>query len=154
MKLVKKSLKVFFIIFIVVILSLSKYFCKESIAEEQDVKISIFKKPKIDIVLAKSRTKTDLNNFRSEIQKSLQKYNIDASDVEIKDIGVEKIEHAEKLEWKRDSNDDIGKITIDSTGKNVQFVGNQTLPGKNAIYIMPEGNKEQKFNFSYNIEVE
>ena len=41
----------------------------------------------------------------------------------------------------------IGNITIKDNGKTVDMTGNETLPGKNAIYFIPESHQIQTFSY-------
>ena len=48
--------------------------------------------------------------------------------------------------------DGIGNLAISDGGKTVTMLGNQVLAGKNALYTIPEEDKQQKFKYSYEIE--
>mgnify|MGYP001625250475 CR=1 FL=1 len=63
-----------------------------------------------------------------------------------------KTEIITNFDWKKDVDNSIGSITIEDEGKRVQMTGNETLPGKNAIYIIPENHQEQNLTFDYNID--
>lgn len=53
--------------------------------------------------------------------------------------------------WVRNINSSIGSLTIDGTGKNINFKGNQSNAGSNAIWYVPTQGSEQKFTFTYNL---
>ena len=57
----------------------------------------------------------------------------------------------DQFDWEQDVDSAIGSITIEDNGKTVHMTGNPSLPGKNAIYIIPESHQEQIFSFDYNI---
>ncbi len=54
--------------------------------------------------------------------------------------------------WEKDVDESIGKITLEDNGRKVNMTGNETLEGKNAIYIIPENHQQQVFGFHYNVE--
>ena len=58
----------------------------------------------------------------------------------------------DQFDWEQDVDPQIGSITIEDNGKTVHMTGNRTLPGQNAIYIIPESHQEQIFSFDYNVE--
>ena len=58
----------------------------------------------------------------------------------------------DQFDWEQDVDSAIGSITIEDNGKTVHMTGNPSLPGKNAIYIIPESHQEQIFSFDYNID--
>ena len=124
-----------------------------SLGESQNVTVSITPKPKIDIVLAKTRTKTDLTNFEGDILNGLKSKSVDTSDVKVSSIQSEQVDLQNSFTWKQDIDSSIGNITIANSGKDVTMVGNPSLPGKNAIYIIPDKeNEDQQFTFGYNID--
>ena len=139
------------IMFIVVNLIFLTSIC--SFETNQDVKVSIKVKPKIDIVLAKSRTKTDVTNFEKDLLEALKKQNIDTDDVRISAVQAEQVDMTKNFAWKQDLSSSIGNISIVNNGQSVTMNGNSSNPGKNAIWIMPnKQNQDQKFTFSYNID--
>ena len=139
------------IMFIVVNLIFLTSIC--SFETNQDVKVSIKVKPKIDIVLAKSRTKTDVTNFEKDLLEALKKQNIDTDDVRISAVQAEQVDMTKNFAWKQDLSSSIGNISIVNNGQSVTMNGNSSNPGKNAICIMPnKQNQDQKFTFSYNID--
>ena len=139
------------IMFIVVNLIFLTSIC--SFETNQDVKVSIKVKPKIDIVLAKSRTKTDVTNFEKDLLEALKKQNIDTDDVRISAVQAEQVDMTKNFAWKQDLSSSIGNISIVNNGQSVTMNGNSSNPGKNAIWIMPDKqNQDQKFTFSYNID--
>ena len=46
----------------------------------------------------------------------------------------------------------IGNIDITNGGKTIKMIGNESLAGKNAIYVIPETPQKQIFQFDYNID--
>lgn len=123
----------------------------KSLAEEQNVVLSIVPKPKIDIVLAKARTKTDVTNFKTDIVEALKKVNVDTSDLHVSAVETQKVNMQSAFSWVRDVSPLIGSINITNNGQNVAMAGNSSSAGKNAIWIIPDGNQEQKFTFGYGI---
>ena len=63
-----------------------------------------------------------------------------------------KTEIITNFDWKTDVNNSIGTISIEDEGRRVQMTGNETLPGKNAIYIIPENHQEQNLTFDYVVD--
>lgn len=108
--------------------------------------------PKIDIILAKQRTTTDVTNFEADLLKALQERNIDKNLVQITSVETENVNFINNFPWEKDVSGSIGSITISQNGKDVVMCGNPSRPGKNAIWIIPEKQQEQEFNFSYNID--
>ena len=118
----------------------------------QQVKLGIKATPKIDIALAKARTTTDIAPFENKIKAKLKELNIDTSDTNVETLKAEEVETLETFSWQKDESETIGKITITGSGNNVEMIGNKTKPGKNAMWIMPTKNEEQKFTFGYDID--
>ena len=65
---------------------------------------------------------------------------------------VRKTEIITTFDWIQDVNPSIGSITIQDEGRTVNMTGNQSLPGKNAIYIIPESHQEQTLTFDYDVD--
>ncbi len=65
---------------------------------------------------------------------------------------AKKTEIITSFDWIQDVDPSIGSITIEDEGKKVNMTGNERLPGKNAIYIIPENHQEQNLTFDYNID--
>ena len=65
---------------------------------------------------------------------------------------VKKTEIITTFDWIKDVDPSIGSITIEEEGRKVQMTGNESLPGKNAIYIIPESHQEQNFTFDYSVD--
>ena len=126
---------------------------QSSAAEDQNVTISIFPKPKVDIVLAKSRTTTNVTNFKNDLMNALKSQGVDTSDVNITSVQAEQVDLQNSFSWQQDLSGSIGSIAFANGGRDVTMKGNPSLPGKNCIYILPpKGNQDQKFTFSYNID--
>lgn len=145
--------KIFFrnIIICLIVTILTVYFAVISNAT-QDVIITMKYRPKVDIVLAKARAKTDVNNFEADIKQALVNNNFDTSDVQVKSVSAEQVDLETSFQWNQSISSSIGSIAITNNGQNVEMKGNQTNPGKNAIWIEPTGNQEQTFTFGYNID--
>ena len=71
-------------------------------AENQEVQLSISPKPKIDIVLSKARTKTDVTNFETDIKNALIARSIDPDDVDVSAVSAQQVNIETSFEWKRD----------------------------------------------------
>ena len=65
---------------------------------------------------------------------------------------AKKTEIITSFDWIQDVDPKIGSITIEDDGKKVEMTGNETLPGKNALYIIPENHQEQNLTFDYEID--
>lgn len=150
MRIVKKVISAFIIITLVSLTPISLYM--NSSNATSNVQLSLTPTPYIDIVLAKSKTSTDLTNFQSDLLTALEKQGINKNQVKISAIEAQNVNIAEGFEWQKDVSSTIGSISITNGGKNVEMRGNRTNPGKNAIWIIPGQAQEQEFNFSYNID--
>lgn len=150
MRIVKKVISAFIIITLVSFTPISLYM--NSSNATSNVQLSLTPTPYIDIVLAKSKTSTDLTNFQSDLLAALEKQGINKNQVKISAIEAQNVNIAEGFEWQQDVSSTIGSISITNGGKNVEMRGNRTEPGKNAIWIIPGQAQEQEFNFSYNID--
>lgn len=150
MRIVKKVISAFIIITLVSLTPISLYM--NSSNATSNVQLSLTPTPYIDVVLAKSKTSTDLTNFQSDLLTALEKQGINKNQVKISAIEAQNVNIAEGFEWQKDVSSTIGSISITNGGKNVEMRGNRTNPGKNAIWIIPGQAQEQEFNFSYNID--
>lgn len=65
---------------------------------------------------------------------------------------VRKTEVITTFDWVQDVNPNIGSITIQDEGRTVNMTGNGSLPGKNAIYLIPESHQEQTLTFDYDVD--
>ena len=135
-----------------ILVSQGCYFPASFAADEQDVSISISPKPKVDIVLSKARSKANTNQFEADIKQALIARNIDSDDVNVSAVSAEQVNIETAFSWQSDVSSSIGSLSIANNGQNVVMYGNRTNPGKNAIWIEPDGNQEQKFTFGYNID--
>lgn len=84
----------------------------------------------------------------TKINSENSKYIIAGKDISKNDL----TETMNKFEWEKDVSSSIGSISIENNGKEVKMTGNQTNPGKNAIYIIPESHQEQTFGFTYSVD--
>lgn len=147
-----KKLKTYAFSMLIIALILFFILSIYSIAIDQNVVVSIVPRPKIDIVLAKSKTSTDLTNFESNMLTALQNQNIDTNDVKISAVEAEQVDFTDSFAWEKDIASYIGNISIVNNGKDVTMIGNYSNPGKNALWIMPTNeNEDQKFSFDYSI---
>ena len=118
----------------------------------QEISFSLTPDPYIDIVLAKSKTNTNVTNFKQDLLNALNTQGVNTNLVNITSVEAQDVNIADGFDWKRDVSASIGNISITSNGKNVEMKGNRTNAGKNAIWIIPEENEEQEFSFSYDID--
>lgn len=122
----------------------------------QQIKIEVQQTPKVDIIMTKSKTSADVSNFEEELKRELvaqgvmSQSDIDAGKLNIQAVEARKVESQESFDWQGSSNQ-ISSITFGENGKNVFMRGNPRLAGKNAIWILPDRNEEQEFNFDYSI---
>lgn len=67
---------------------------------------------------------------------------------------VRKTEVITTFDWTQDVNLSIGNISIpiEDEGRTVNMTGNGSLPGKNAIYIIPASHQEQTLTFNYDVD--
>ena len=68
------------------------------------------------------------------------------------DKNLRKTESMENINWLYDSDPQIGNIEVTNGGKTIKMIGNESLAGKNAIYVIPETPQKQIFQFDYNID--
>lgn len=116
------------------------------------VELSFVPSPYIDIVLAKGRTTVNLNNFKTDMENALKSRGIDTNKVNITAIESEEANLQDDFKWEEDVSSSVGSIEITNNGKDVYMEGNPRNAGKNAIWIIPEKEAEQKFTFSYDID--
>ncbi len=123
----------------------------------QEVKIQISQTPNVDIILTKSKTQANVANFEEDLKAELIRQNImtqadiDAGKLNIDAIETKNVESQETLKWTESKTSSIGTITPTNNGKNISMQGNTSNAGKQAMWIIPEGNEEQNFNFGYSI---
>ena len=65
---------------------------------------------------------------------------------------VKKTEIITTFDWEQDVSPSIGTISIEDEGRTVEMTGNGSLPGKNAIYIIPDSHQEQTISFNYSVD--
>lgn len=151
-RLMKKFQKLLFFVIIISLIMVSLSVDAVSSEEIPDVVFSFIPNPTIDVVLAKQRSGTNVANFKQDLLQALAAQKIDTNLVEVTAVKAENVDIATNFNWNRDISSSIGNISISQNGKDVTMVGNYSNPGKNAIWIIPEENQEQEFNFSYNID--
>jgi len=120
----------------------------------QKVQMSVVQVPDIDIVLAKSNTRVDLTNFEADIMTALEEEGISREKVKVSAIETQDANIQTSFNWTEgtDVSPSIGSISITNSGRNVVMYGNRVNPGKNAIWIIPDGNQDQEFTMGYNID--
>lgn len=63
-----------------------------------------------------------------------------------------KQESASEFPWVTNVNSSIGSITMQNSGKDINFKGNNRNAGSNAIWYVPQQGSEQAFSFDYNLD--
>ena len=120
--------------------------------DPEQVTLKVTPAPLIDVVLTKSKTSTNVNNFSNDLMNALRNQAVDTTKVKISSIQAENVNMASSFKWNEDVSSRIGSISKSSDGKNVTMEGNPDYPGKNAIWIIPDEDEEQEFTFSYDID--
>lgn len=123
----------------------------QSFANE-NVDVNVVPSPTIDIVLAKSKTTVDVNNFEEDLKKELIKQNISPERVNIKAVEAVEANIQDSFDWEIDVSSAIGSIDITNHGQNIVMKGNKKNPGKNAMWIIPEKEQEQDIKFDYSVD--
>lgn len=131
---------------IMIILTLTVSILTTVSFSSQQVSISLFPNPKVDIVLAKSKTTTDVTNFETDILNQLQSLGVNTSNVQVTSVESEEIDMQNSFKWQQDLDLSIGDIDITNDGQDVEMVGNRTLAGKNAIWIIPTDTEDVVYN--------
>ena len=149
MKILKKLLAILIIITLInlfpIIINLSK------VEAADTVSLSLVPQPYIDVVLSKSKTNTNLLNFKQDLLNAHKLQGVDTSKVNISAIEAQSVNIQSAFQWNQDVSSSIGSIQIVNGGQNVTMQGNPRKAGKNAIWIIPPKDVEQTFNFGYNI---
>ena len=122
-----------------------------NVSAADTVNLTLTPQPYIDVVLAKAKTTTQLNNFETDLRAALKTQGVDNEKVNITAIQAQTVNMQTAFEWKQDQSDTIGKITIEKNGQNITMIGNYSEAGKNAIWIMPTADLVQTFKFGYSI---
>ena len=148
----KKVLKVIRIVTALIILLFVIQTAINITRAAERVELSLVPSPYIDIVVAKGRTNVDLNNFKTDMENALRTRGIDINKVNIISIESQNVNLQTAFEWKEDKDPNVGSIDIQNDGKDVYMEGNPTNAGKNAIWIIPDEETEQKFTFDYDID--
>ena len=146
----KKKLLGIIVFFTTIIIVVSKLATVSLTASS--VSFTIVPDPEIDVVLTKSKTSTDVTNFKNDLLNALEAQGVNKNLVNITSVEAENVNIASGFSWQRDVSSSIGSISIVNNGKDVVMQGNETNAGKNAIWIIPNENQEQEFKFSYNID--
>ncbi len=149
----KKSIKIILSIILLISIAVGVLSTVSLSAENSEqVSLQVTPSPLIDVVLTKSQTSTNVDNFRTDLLNALRNQGVDTTKVNISSIQAEDVNMANSFAWREDISTSIGDIEKSSDGKNVTMVGNRTNAGKNAIWIIPDENQEQEFTFSYDID--
>lgn len=145
----KKIIKIIAIIVIAIMITTVTI---KMVKATQIVELSLVPNPYIDVVLAKGKTQTNLTNFKTDLENSLEAEGIDKSKVNISSIESQTVNLQKAFQWEKDISSSIGSISITNNGQDVVMYGNPSNPGKIAIWIIPEKDREQTFSFSYDID--
>ncbi len=148
-----KELRKIAIILITISMMCIQYFFPliQSFANEE-VDVSVVPCPEIDIVLAKSKTKVDVNNFEADLKKELTNQGISTERVKINAVEAVEANIQNSFNWNTDVSSTIGSFQITNNGQNIVMKGNKKYAGKNAIWIIPEKEQEQEINFDYSVD--
>ena len=118
---------------------------------EDTVTIAMRSCPNIDIVATTGVTETNMNTFANDIKNALYDKGIAKEKVNVQLLETTEHEITESFTWQQDLSSSIGSISITDGGKDVVMKGNQTNPGKNAMWYFPENGYKYNINFGYNI---
>ncbi len=128
----------------------------------QQVSFTITPDPYIDIVLAKSKTNTNLNNFESDILSALSREGINTSKVEVSAIETFNIEVTDSFEWQKythvGSDGSNGSfhgitgdhVTINNSNKSILFQGYGVKGYKDFLLYADTTSKTKTIEFTVN----
>ena len=97
------------------------------------VTLSFIPAPNIDVVLAKGKTTTNVNSFKSDLLTSLGELGIDTTKVNISSVSTENVNMQSAFSWNKDLSSSIGSITIENNGQNVKMIGTEDLRAENPV---------------------
>lgn len=148
-----KELKKITVILVTVFMIGTQYFFPmvQSLAKE-NVDVNVVPCPEIDIVLAKSKTKVDINNFEADLKEELTNQGISPEQVKINAVEAVEANIQNSFNWNTDVSSTIGTFEMTNNGQNIVMKGNKKYAGKNAIWIIPEKEQEQEINFDYSVD--
>lgn len=126
----------------------------------QQVSISLIPNPKIDIVLAKAKTETDLTNFEMDILNALKSKNINTSQVKVSAIESFEIAVTQDFEWQKythtgPDNSSYNSvqgdhITIDNSNHSILFQGYGQKAYKDFLLYADKTDKTKTIDFNVN----
>lgn len=74
-------------------------------------------------------------------------------DARVEKIQTQQANLSNGFPWTKDIDTTRGNINITNSGKNVTMIGNDSNPGKNALWVIPEKSTiKQNFAFDYNLD--
>lgn len=124
-----------------------------SIASEGEaVDVNVMPSPAIDIVLAKSKTQTDVTSFEKDLKEELINQGISSDKIKINAVEAVEANIQDSFSWETDVSETVGSISITNAGQDIVMKGNKKNPGKNAIWIIPEKEQEQQIKFDYSVD--
>lgn len=118
----------------------------------ETVDVNVVPSPVVDIVLAKSKTKVDVNQFETDLKNELINQNISPDRVKINAVEAVEANIQSSFNWNTDVSSTIGSFQITNNGQNIVMKGNKKYAGKNAIWIIPEKEQEQEITFDYSVD--
>lgn len=118
----------------------------------QGIDVNVMPSPAIDIVLAKSKTQTDVTSFEEDLKKELINQGISSDKIKINAVEAVEANIQDSFSWKTDVSSKVGSISITNAGQDIVMKGNKKYPGKNAIWIIPEKEQEQEIKFDYSVD--
>lgn len=151
MKILKK-ISVSILVFIMVLSFELPSYIFNGVNAVSEVELKLTPQPYIDVVLAKAKTATQLDNFKPNLTTALQVQGVDINKVNITAIEAQQVNIQKAFQWNEDKDSSIGNISIINDGRDVTMIGNYSNPGKNAIWIIPDADLVQTFTFGYSIE--
>ena len=125
--------------------------CSTHIYAEETIEISVKPCPNIDIVSTSGLTEYEYPTLKEDLLDALMEKGVSKSKVNFQTLGTTGHEITEKFTWDKDEDTSIGKISFVNDGRDVSMIGNWTLPGKNAVWYIPEHGYKFDLNFDYNI---
>ena len=118
----------------------------------QGVDVNVMPSPAIDIVLAKSKTQTDVTTFEKDLKEELINQGISSDRIKINAVEAVEANIQDSFSWETDVSSTVGSISITNAGQDIVMKGNKKNPGKNAIWIIPEKEQEQEIKFDYSVD--
>lgn len=148
----KKLKKIIIVLITLMIIIVQYYFPLLLSFANETVDVNVMPCPTIDVVLAKSKTKVDVNNFEEDLKNELINQNISPDRVKINAVEAVEANIQNSFNWNTDVSPTIGSFQITNNGQNIVMKGNKKYAGKNAIWIIPEKEQEQEINFDYSVD--